>query len=195
MPGLRRKRSFPRALIMLFPTRAVPLKDDSGDTLVAGRQGRVVEVRQLHEAALLALDGVIGVDESYKSKRASQPKNGRSLCSWKRSVGSPMLARAIWCRRNLMAFQPTWWRWAKSRRWCSTRKRALPCRFQHRPSSHYRRDLRVRRARHSSPRFTAGCDGDYLILSNNYVLVDVNAGKPGDLIPQPGPFDGGLFPS
>lgn len=38
-------------------------------------------------------------------------------------------------------------------------------------------------------------DGDYLILSNNHVLADVNAGKPGDLILQPGPFDGGLFPS
>ena len=39
------------------------------------------------------------------------------------------------------------------------------------------------------------CPGDYLILSNNHVLADVNAAKPGDLILQPGPFDGGLFPS
>jgi hypothetical protein len=37
--------------------------------------------------------------------------------------------------------------------------------------------------------------GDYLILSNNHVLANVNAGKPGDLILQPGPFDGGIFPS
>jgi hypothetical protein len=36
---------------------------------------------------------------------------------------------------------------------------------------------------------------EYLILSNNHVLADVNAGKPGDLILQPGPFDGGTFPS
>jgi hypothetical protein len=34
--------------------------------------GRVVEVRQLHEAELLALDGVVGVAESYKVK-ASKP--------------------------------------------------------------------------------------------------------------------------
>jgi hypothetical protein len=39
------------------------------------------------------------------------------------------------------------------------------------------------------------CPGDYLILSNNHVLADVNRGKPGDLILQPGPFDGGVFPA
>jgi hypothetical protein len=38
-------------------------------------------------------------------------------------------------------------------------------------------------------------DGEYLILSNNHVLANVNAGSPGDLILQPGPFDGGVFPS
>lgn len=38
-------------------------------------------------------------------------------------------------------------------------------------------------------------DGDYLILSNNHVLADTNAGQPGDQILQPGPFDGGLYPA
>jgi hypothetical protein len=37
--------------------------------------------------------------------------------------------------------------------------------------------------------------GDYLILSNNHVLAAVNTGHPGDLILQPGPFDGGVYPS
>jgi hypothetical protein len=37
--------------------------------------------------------------------------------------------------------------------------------------------------------------GEYLILSNNHVLADVNKGRPGDLILQPGPFAGGQFPS
>ena len=36
--------------------------------------GRVVEVRQLHEAALLALDGVVGVAESYKVKAGKPTK-------------------------------------------------------------------------------------------------------------------------
>jgi hypothetical protein len=39
------------------------------------------------------------------------------------------------------------------------------------------------------------CAGDYLILSNNHVLAASNQGKPGDLILQPGPFDGGVYPS
>jgi hypothetical protein len=39
------------------------------------------------------------------------------------------------------------------------------------------------------------CPGDILILSNNHVLANTNQGKPGDKILQPGPFDGGVFPS
>jgi hypothetical protein len=39
------------------------------------------------------------------------------------------------------------------------------------------------------------CPGDYLILSNNHVLADSNLAQPGDLILQPGPVDGGLFPA
>jgi hypothetical protein len=38
-------------------------------------------------------------------------------------------------------------------------------------------------------------DSDCLVLSNNHVLAASNAGKVGDLILQPGPFDGGVFPS
>lgn len=43
--------------------------------------------------------------------------------------------------------------------------------------------------------FREECAGDYLILSNNHVLAASNLGKPGDLILQPGPFDGGVFPA
>jgi hypothetical protein len=39
------------------------------------------------------------------------------------------------------------------------------------------------------------CPGDYLILSNNHVLANVNKGKVGDPILQPGPYDGGVYPS
>ncbi len=42
---------------------------------------------------------------------------------------------------------------------------------------------------------TEECSNDYLILSNNHVLAAINSGKPGDLILQPGPFDGGVFPA
>jgi len=37
--------------------------------------------------------------------------------------------------------------------------------------------------------------GDYLILSNNHVLAKSNGARAGDLILQPGPFDGGVYPS
>jgi hypothetical protein len=33
------------------------------------------------------------------------------------------------------------------------------------------------------------------VLSNNHVLADVNQGKPGDAIVQPGPYDGGHIPA
>ena len=39
------------------------------------------------------------------------------------------------------------------------------------------------------------CPGDYLILSNNHVLAATNRAQPGDVILQPGPFDGGVFPA
>ena len=39
------------------------------------------------------------------------------------------------------------------------------------------------------------CSDDYLILSNNHVLAATNNGNPGDMILQPGPFDGGVYPS
>lgn len=38
-------------------------------------------------------------------------------------------------------------------------------------------------------------DGDYLILSNNHVLANSGLASVGDLILQPGPFDGGVYPS
>jgi hypothetical protein len=43
-----------------------------------------------------------------------------------------------------------------------------------------------------------GCceeEGDYLVLSNNHVLANSNLASIGDLILQPGPFDGGIYPS
>jgi len=40
-----------------------------------------------------------------------------------------------------------------------------------------------------------GPAGDHLILSNNHVLANVNRGNAGDLILQPGPVDGGVYPA
>jgi hypothetical protein len=46
---------------------------------------------------------------------------------------------------------------------------------------------------------TLGCwvkrNGEWMILSNNHVLANVNAGKIGDAILQPGSYDGGVNPA
>jgi len=39
------------------------------------------------------------------------------------------------------------------------------------------------------------CPGDYLILSNNHILAASNQASKGDLILQPGPIDGGVYPA
>ncbi len=39
-----------------------------------------------------------------------------------------------------------------------------------------------------------GCHAEFFILSNNHVLAKANAGQSGDLILQPGRYDGGLVP-
>jgi hypothetical protein len=45
------------------------------------------------------------------------------------------------------------------------------------------------------PAHGVGIPAKYYILSNNHVLADVNAGKTGDAIVQPGPYDGGTDPA
>jgi hypothetical protein len=47
----------------------------------------------------------------------------------------------------------------------------------------------------SPPTHGVGIPPKYFILSNNHVLADVNAGKIGDPILQPGPIDGGTNPA
>jgi hypothetical protein len=39
------------------------------------------------------------------------------------------------------------------------------------------------------------CAGDYVVLSNNHVLANSNLASAGDVILQPGAFDGGIFPA
>jgi hypothetical protein len=48
--------------------------------------GRVVEVRQLHEAELLALDGVVGVAESYKVKSGQANQGVGDYCARRRKA-------------------------------------------------------------------------------------------------------------
>ncbi len=157
--------------------------------------GRVVEVRQLHELELLTLEGVVGVAECYKVK------GGRPTKEWavmvlvedkrrKSEVGKSDLVPAEIDgvptdvvevgKIEALVFN------AKTRP-------ALPgFSIGHHAITAGTFGCVVRDIRRGDPQ---SGESDYLILSNNHVLADVNAGKPGDLILQPGPFDGGLFPS
>jgi len=47
----------------------------------------------------------------------------------------------------------------------------------------------------SPPAHGIGIPPKYYILSNNHVLANSNAGKPGDAVLQPGPYDGGTNPA
>jgi len=47
----------------------------------------------------------------------------------------------------------------------------------------------------SPPAHGIGIPPKYYILSNNHVLANTNAGRPGDAILQPGPYDGGTDPA
>jgi hypothetical protein len=157
--------------------------------------GRVVEVRQLHEAELLTLDGVVGVAESYKVKAGKPTKEWAIIVlveekHRKAEVGKNDLVPAEIDdiptdvvevgKIEALVFN------AKTRP-------ALPgFSIGHYAITAGTFGCVVRDIRHSDPH---PGDDDYLILSNNHVLANINAGKPGDLILQPGPFDGGLFPS
>jgi hypothetical protein len=157
--------------------------------------GRIEEVRQLHEAELLTLDGVVGVAESYKIK------NGKPtpelviavLVEDKRPKSEVAKADLVPAEIDGVPTDVVEVGKIEALVFNAKTRPALP-------------GFSI--GHHSITAGTFGCvardlrradpqpgEGDYLILSNNHVLAAVNAGKPGDLILQPGAFDGGLFPS
>ncbi len=157
--------------------------------------GRIEEVRQLHEAELLTFDGVVGLAESYKVKGGKptpelvltalvEDKRPKSAIAKSDLVppeidGVPTDVVEVG-KIEALIFN------AKTRP-------ALPgFSIGHHAITAGTLGCVVRDIRRGDPQ---PGESDYLILSNNHVLADVNAGKPGDLILQPGAFDGGLFPS
>ena len=157
--------------------------------------GRVVEVRQLHEAALLALDGVVGVAESYKVKAGKPTKEWAVIVLVEEKRRKSDVGKSDLVPAELDGVPTDVVEVGKIEALVfNTKTRpALPgFSIGHQAITAGTFGCVVRDIRH---RDSQPGEGDYLILSNNHVLADVNAGKPGDLILQPGPFDGGLFPS
>lgn len=169
--------------------------------------GRLVEVQQAHEADLLARENVVGVAPTYKVT-AGEPTTTLSLTALvTRKVADPELSEQAripgeidGVPTDVVETGPI---------------DALVFNGRVRPAlpgfsiGHYNitagtfgclvRDIRrccceLNKDCCCKPMHEE-CPGDYLILSNNHVLANVNAATTGDLILQPGPFDGGLFPS
>jgi hypothetical protein len=157
--------------------------------------GKIEEVRQAHEPALLSLENVVGVAVTYKAK------NGKPTSDWSLTVlveekkpktevgksdqvppeidGVPTDVLEVG-KLEALAFT------------AETRPALPGFSIGHHAITAGTFGCVVRDLRRVDPQ--AG-EGDYLILSNNHVLANVNDAAPGDLILQPGPFDGGVFPS
>jgi hypothetical protein len=148
---------------------------------------RIAEVQGIHEAHLLAMDNVVGVAPSLKVTK------GSPTGQWALSV---LVEKKVALREVPEASR-------------------VPATLGGVPTDvvevgHVEALVFNARLRPALPGYsighhnitagTFGClvgdtHGDHFVLSNNHVLADVNAGKPGDLILQPGPFDGGVYPA
>jgi len=170
-------------------------------------QGRIVEVQDKHEAELLRCDNVVGVAASYKVSK-DKPVDKWSLTVYVEK--KPPIAQVAKDSRIPSEIDGVPTDVVEV-----GRPEALVFNARLRPAlpgysiGHHNitagtfgclvRD--IRRCCCKSEKdcdcgtFRQECAGDYLILSNNHVLAQSNLGKPGDLILQPGPFDGGVFPA
>src|SRR5262245_43433238 len=157
--------------------------------------GRVAEVRQLHEPELIALDGVVGVAESYKIKAGKPTRTWAIivLVEEKRPKSGVGKSDLVPAEIDDVPTDVVEVGQIEALVFNATTRPSLPgFSIGHHAITAGTFGCVVRDIRRSDPQ---PGEGDYLILSNNHVLANVNTAKPGDLILQPGPFDGGLFPS
>jgi hypothetical protein len=156
---------------------------------------RVVEARQLHELELLALDGVVGVAEGYKVK-AGKPARERVvmvLVEEKRRKSDLGKSNLVPAEIDGVATDVVEVGKIEALLFNTKTRPGLPgFSIGHHAITAGTFGCLVRDIRRGDPQ---PGESDYLILSNNHVLAATNAAKPGDLILQPGPFDGGVFPS
>ena len=168
---------------------------------------QVTAVQEKHEAELLAMDNVVGVAASRKVK-AGKPTNVASLTVLvSKKVDKAKVSKASTIPDNVDGVKTDVVEVGDIE--------ALAFNTRVRPAlpgfsiGHYNitagtfgalvRDVRrccckiENDCEHHGLR--QECDGDILILSNNHVLANENQARPGDNILQPGPFDGGLYPS
>jgi hypothetical protein len=157
--------------------------------------GRVVEVRQSNERELLALDGVVGVAESYKVKAGKPTKDWALIVLVDEKHPKSEVNKSDLVPAEIEGVPTDVLEVGKVEAlvFNTITRPALPgFSIGHPAITAGTFGCVVRDIRHSNH---AAADSDYLILSNNHVLANTNSSSPGDLILQPGPFDGGLYPS
>ena len=149
----------------------------------------------MHEAELLLLENVVGVAESYRVKGGKPTPELALSVLVENKLPKSEVAKADLVPAEIEGVPTDVVEVGKLEALVFTAKTrpALPgFSIGHHAITAGTFGCVVRDLRRGDPQ--AG-EGDYLILSNNHVLADVNAGKRGDFILQPGAFDGGLFPS
>lgn len=168
---------------------------------------KIAAVQEKHEAELLAMDNVVGVAASRKMKGGKPTGTGsltvlvsKKMDKGKLSKGSTVPDAYDGVKTDVLEVGEI-----KALAFDARVRPALPG-FS---IGHYNitagtfgalvRDVRrccckiEKDSEHCGSRLE--CNSDILILSNNHVLANENQARPGDNILQPGPFDGGLFPS
>ena len=168
---------------------------------------RITEVQDKHEAELLALDNVVGVAPSLKMKGKKPTKTWSMTVLVEKKPPLEKLPKDARVPKEMAGVKTDVVEVGKLEALVfNARVRpALPgYSIGHHNITAGTFGCLVRDIRRCCCKFEKSdcctptgedCPGDYLILSNNHVLADVNQGQPGDLILQPGPFDGGVFPA
>lgn len=157
--------------------------------------GRVAEARHLHEPRLLGLDGVVGVAEGHKVKAGKPTKTSAIMVLVEKKRPKSAVGKSDLVPAEIDGVPTDVVEVGKIEALVFNAKTrpALPgFSIGHHAITAGTFGCVVHDIRRGDPQLG---EGDYLILSNNHVLAVVNAALPGDLILQPGPFDGGLFPS
>jgi hypothetical protein len=153
-----------------------------GGSARAGQQtelealGRVVEVRQLHEAELLALDGVVGVAESYKVKAGKPTKEWALIVLVEEKHRKSEVGKSDLVPAEISGVPTDVMEVGKIEALIFNAKTrpALPgFSIGHHAITAGTFGCVVRDIRHKVPQ---PGEGDYLILSNNHVLANTNAG-------------------
>ncbi len=168
---------------------------------------RIMEVQDKHEAELLAMDGVVGVTPSLKMKGEKPTKTWSLTVLVEKKSPPGKLPKGARLPKEMAGVKIDVVEVGKLEALVfNARVRpALPgYSIGHHNITAGTFGFLVQDIRRCCCKFEKSdcctptgedCPGDYLILSNNHVLADVNQGQPGDLILQPGPIDGGVFPA